>query len=94
VDSVKSLVEENRNQLKRLMDGALVHLGYYDFDVSVIKRKGVDLFDPDTALYTVKADTNESLSDEDVSFVRKNLLNSNYKVKRIKHEDNRLILLI
>jgi hypothetical protein len=79
VDSVKSLVEENRNQLKRLMDGALVHLGYYAFDVSVIKRKGVDLFDPDTALYTVKADTNEFLSDEDVSFVRKNLLNSNIR---------------
>jgi hypothetical protein len=56
-----------------------VQLGYYAFDVSVIKRKGVDLFDPDTALYTVKADTNEFLSDEDVSFVRKNLLNSNIR---------------
>ncbi|MBD3205953.1 hypothetical protein GF319_06375 [Candidatus Bathyarchaeota archaeon] len=94
MDSIKSLVEENRIHIKRLMDGALIHLGYYDFDISVTKRKGVDIFDPNTALYALKADTNKPLSNEDISFIRKNLLNSNYKVKRIKHEDNRLILLV
>ncbi|MBD3206102.1 hypothetical protein GF319_07135 [Candidatus Bathyarchaeota archaeon] len=94
MDTIKSLIEENRTQIKRLTDGALVHLGYYDFDVSVTNRKGVDIFDPDAALYSLKVDTSKPLSEEDISFINKNLINSKYTVKRIYQEGNRLLLLI
>jgi hypothetical protein len=92
VDTVKVLIEENREKVKQLMEGALVHLGYYDYDVTVNQRRGADIFDPDEPLFTIKADTISPLSDEDLLFIRKNFVNSNFQIKGEKLEDNRLIL--
>ena len=92
--TVNEMLEERRKELIRLMAGALRHLGVDNHDISVSKRRGVDVFDPDTAVFLVKADTDPVLSPEDVSFIVTSLKNMRYEVKRIEHRGERLLLFI
>lgn len=94
MDSVNSFIEKRRKEIHRLMEGALVHLGVDKFDVSVLRRKGIDIFDPSNALFTVKADVSNCLSDEDEQFIVKNLLNRGYSVKHMESRGLLLLLLI
>jgi len=92
--TVNEMLEERRKELIRLMAGALRHLGVDEHDISVNKRRGVDVFDPDTAVFLVKADTTPVLSPEDVSFITTSLKNMRYDVKRIEHRGERLLLFV
>jgi hypothetical protein len=92
--TVNKMLEERRKELIHLMAGALRHLGVDKHDISVIKRRGVDVFDPDTAVFLVKTDTDPVLSPEDVSFIAINLKNMSYEVKRIEHRGERLLLFV
>jgi len=92
--TVNEMLEERRKELIRLMAGALRHLGVDEHDISVNKRRGVDVFDPDTAVFLVKADTTPVLSPEDVSFIATSLKNMRYDVKRIEHRGERLLLFV
>jgi len=77
-----------------LMAGALRHLGVDSYDLSVVKRRRVDVFDPETAVFLIKADTEPVLKPVDVSFIAKSLRNMNYNVKRIEHKGERLLLFV
>jgi hypothetical protein len=92
VDTVIALIEEKRKKVKHLMEGALVHLGYYDYEVTVNQRPVANIFDPDEPLFTIKAEINTPFLEEDLIFIRKNLVNSNFRIKEEKLKDNRLIL--
>ena len=92
--SVNIRIEERRKELKRLMAGALRHLGVDRHDLSVMRRRKVDVFDPDEAVFLVKADTEPVLSPEEVSCIATNLANMNYLVKRIEHRGERLLLFV
>lgn len=94
VKTVNEMLEERRKELIRLMAGALRHLGVDMHDISVNKRRGVDVFDPDTAVFLVKADTTPVLSPEDLSFITTSLKNMRYDVKRIEHRGERLLLFV
>ncbi|MCK4400327.1 hypothetical protein KAV46_05025 [Candidatus Bathyarchaeota archaeon] len=92
--SVASFIEERRRELHRLMEGALLHVGVREYDVGVTKRRGVDIYDPDKALFVVKADTLVEVDDEMLEFIRLNFRNRGYEVKRVQREGLRLLLLI
>jgi hypothetical protein len=92
--SVNDMIEEHRKELERLMAGALRHLGVDRHDLSVMRRSKVDVFDPEEAIFLVKADTEPMLSPEDVSFIASNLANINYLVKRIEQRGERLLLFV
>ena len=92
--TVNEMLEERRKELVRLMAGALRHLGVEKHDISVVRRRGIDVFDPEEAVFLVKADTEPILSPEDVSFIAANLKNMTYTVKRIEHRGERLLLFV
>ena len=92
--SVASFIEERRRELHRLMEGALLHVGVREYDVGVTKRKGVDVYDPDEALFLVKADTSIEVDDEMLGFIVENFRNRGYEVKHIKRKGLRLLMLI
>ena len=92
--TVNEMLEEHRKEIERLMMGGLRHLGVESFDISVLKRKGVDIFDPDIAIFIIKADTVPSLSLDEVAFISRSLQNMNYSVKRVEQRGERLILFV
>jgi hypothetical protein len=92
--TVNEMLEERRKELKRLITGALRYLGVNSYDIAMTRRRNVDVFDPDTAVFLVKADTEPALSPRDVSFLSKSLQNMNYDVKRIEHRGKRLMLFV
>ncbi len=92
--SVASFIEERRRELHRLMEGALLHVGVREYDVGVTKRKGVDVYDPDEALFLVKADISIEVDDEMLEFIVENFRNRGYEVKHIKRKGLRLLMLI
>ena len=92
--TVNEMVEERRKELRRLLAGALHHLAVEKADVDVIRRRKVDLFDPDEAIFIAKADVEPALSQEQISFVVSSIESMGYTVKRTKHEGGRLLLLI
>ena len=55
--TVNELLEERRKELSRLIAGALRHLGVDEHDFSVRRRRKVDVFDPEEAIFLIKADT-------------------------------------
>jgi len=93
MDSVNSLIENQRKEIGRLMEGALVHLNRYSFDVSVLRRR-VDVFDPETPLFAVKADSEPPLRPEDVEFIMDNLRSRGYNPVDCGVKGNRLLLLV
>jgi hypothetical protein len=92
--SVGSFIEERRRELHRLMEGALLHLGVREYDVGVTKRKGVDVYDPDEAIFVVKADTSVEVDDEMLGFIVENFRNRGYEVKQTTRKGLRLLMLI
>ena len=94
MSSVASFIEERRRELHRLMEGALLHVGVREYDVGVTKRRGVDVYDPDKALFVVKADTLVEVDDERLEFIQRNFRNRGYEVKRVHREGLRLVILI
>ena len=92
--TVNEMLEERRKELERLMAGALRHLGVESYDMSVVRRRKIDLFDPDTPVFLIKADTEPILRPEDISFIAKSLKNMNYNVKRIEHRGERLLIFV
>lgn len=94
MDSVASFIEERRRELHRLMEGALLHVGVREYDVGVTKRKGVDVYDPEEALFIVKADTSVEVDDEMLEFIVENFRNRGYEVKQMKKKGLRLLIRI
>ncbi len=92
--TVNEMLEERRKEIERLIAGALRFLGVNSHDISVTRRRNVDVFDPETAVFLVKADTEPLLSLDEVAFVSKSLANMNYDVKRVEHRGKRLILFV
>jgi hypothetical protein len=92
--SVGSFIEERRKELHRLMEGALLHLGVRKYDVGVTKRRGVDVYDPDEAIFVVKADTSIEVDDEMLGFIVENFRNRGYEVKQTTRKGLRLLMLI
>ncbi len=92
MDSVASFIEERRRELHRLMEGALLYVGVREYDVGVTRRKGVDVYDPEEALFVVKADTSVEVDDEMLEFIKHNFRNRGYEVKQIKKKGLRLLI--
>jgi hypothetical protein len=92
MDSVASFIEDRRRELQRLMEGALLHVGVREYDVGVTKRKGVDVYDPEEALFVVKADTSVEVDDEMLEFIVENFRNRGYEVKQMKKKGLRLLI--
>jgi hypothetical protein len=92
--STSSFIEERRRELHRLMEGALLFVGVREYDVGVTRRKGVDVYDPEKALFTVKADTTIEVNDEMLEFIKNNFRNRGYEVKSVHRKGLRLVLLI
>jgi len=76
------------------MEGALLHVGVREYDVGVTKRRGVDVYDPEEALFVVKADTLVEVDDEMLEFIVENFRNRGYEVKNITKKGLRLLMLI
>ncbi len=91
---LKEMVEERRTQLKRLLAGALHHLAVNRYDVDVIKRRKVDIFDPEEAVFIAKADVGPSLTLDQIDFIVSSIESSGYTVKRSQYKGDRLLLLI
>ena len=94
MSSVASFIEDRRRELHRLMEGALLHVGVREYDVGVTKRRGVDVYDPEEALFVVKADTLVEVDDEMLEFTVENFRNRGYEVKNITKKGLRLLMLI
>ncbi|MBN2336656.1 hypothetical protein JXL21_13950 [Candidatus Bathyarchaeota archaeon] len=94
MDSVNAFIEERRRELHRLMEGALLHIGVREYDVGVTRRRGVDIYDHDAALFVVKADTPEEVGDEGLEFIKLNLSNRGYEVRQVVRKGRRLMLLV
>ena len=92
--TVNEMLEEKRKELTRLLAGALRHLGVESYVLSVVKRRKIDIFDPETAVFLIKADTEPALKPDEVSFIALSLQNMNYKVKRIEHRGRRLLVFV
>lgn len=92
--TVKEMVEKRRKELRRLLAGALHYLAVEKADIDVIKRRKVDVFDPDAAIFLAKADVEPAMSLEQVSFVVSSIESRGYTVKRIECKGERLLLLI
>jgi signal recognition particle receptor subunit beta len=92
--TVNEMVEERRKELRRLLAGALHHLVVERADIDVIRRRKVDVFDPDAAIFIAKADVDPALSPEQVAFVVSSIESQGYTVKLTKCEGERLLLLI
>ncbi len=92
--STASFIEERRRELHRLMEGALLYVGVREYDAGVTKRKGVDVYDPENALFAMKADTTVEVNDEMLEFIKRNFSNRGYEVKSVHRKGLRLVLLI
>ena len=92
--TVNEMVEEQRKDLNRLLAGALHHLVVEKADIDVIRRHKVDVFDPDAAIFLIKADVEPTLSLEQVSFIVSSIESRGYTVKRTEHKGDLLFLLV
>ena len=79
MDSVNSLIENQRKEIGRLMERA----AYFR-----------NVFDPETPLFAVKADSEPPLRPEDVEFIMDNLRSRGYNPVDCGVKGNRLLLLV
>ncbi len=93
-ETVNAFIEERRQEVYRLMEGAVRHLGADRYDISVLKRKSIDVYDPDVALFAVKVDAEPEMGDEGAAFLVKNLEDRGYTVKRLINRGTRLLMLV
>jgi hypothetical protein len=91
---VKEMVEERRMELRRLLAGALHHLVVEKAEIDVIKRRKVDVFDPDAAIFIARADVEPALSPEQVAFIVSSIESRGFTVKLTKNKEKRLLMLI
>ena len=92
--TIKEMVEERRMELRRLLAGALHHLVVEKAEIDVIKRRKVDIFDPDEAIFIARADVEPALSPEQVAFIVSSIESRGYTVKLTKNKEKRLLMLI
>ena len=92
--TINDMVEERRKQLLKLLSGALHHLAVERYDVDVIKRKKVDIFDPEEAIFIAKADVEPSLTLDQIDFIISSIESTGYTVKRSQYKGDRLLLLV
>ena len=92
--TVNEMVEERRLELQRLLAGALHHLVAERAEIDVIRRRKVDIFDPDEAIFIAKADVEPVLSLEQLAFIVSNIESRGFTVKRTELKGERLLLLI
>ena len=92
--SVNEMVEEQRKELVRLLTGGLHHLGVNRYDVDVLRRKKVVIFDPEEAIFIAKADVEPSLTLDQIDFIVSSIESMGYTVKRTEYRVERLLLLI
>jgi len=92
--TVNEMVEERRKELRRLLAGALHHLVAERAEIDVIRRRKVDVFDPDAAIFLAKADVEPALSLEQVAFIVSSIESRGFTVKRTELKGERLMLLI
>ncbi len=92
--TVNEMVEKRRLELRRLLAGALHHLVAERAEIDVIRRRKVDIFDPDEAIFIAKADVEPVLSLEQVAFIVSSIESRGYTVKRTELKGERLLLLI
>jgi hypothetical protein len=92
--SIASFIEDKRKELHRLMEGALLYVVVREYDVGVTRRSGVNAYDPEKALFVVKADTTIRVDDEMLDFIKHNFRNRGYEVKSVHRKGLRLVLLI
>ena len=92
--TIKEMVEERRMELRRLLAGALHHLVVEKAEIDVIKRRKVDIFDPDAAIFIARADVEPALSTEQVAFIVSSIESRGYTVKLTKNKEKRLLMLI
>ena len=92
--TVNEMVEERRLELQRLLAGALHLLVAERAEIDVIRRRKVDIFDPDEAIFIAKADVEPVLSLEQIAFIVSNIESRGFTVKRTELKGERLLLLI
>ncbi len=92
--TLNEMVEERRKELKRLLAGALHHFAVERYDIDVIRRKKVDVFDPEEALFIVKADVEPFLTLDQIDFIVSSIKSMGYTVKRTEYRGERLILFV
>ena len=92
--TLNEMVEERRIQLRKLLAGALHHLAVERYDVDVIKRRKVDIFDPDEAVFIAKADVEPSLTLDQIDFIISSIESTGYTVKRSQYKGDRLLMLV
>ncbi len=92
--TLNEMVDERKKELVRLIEGALHHLAVEKYDVAVSKRRGVDIFNPEIAVFLAKADVDPPLSDKQINFIVSNLEGRDYEVKRRVLKGKRLLLFI
>ena len=92
--TVKEMVEERRTELVRLLTGALHHLTVLRYDVDVLKRRNVDIFDPEEAIFIAKADVEPNLTLDQIDFIVSSIESMGYTVKRTEYRGDRLLLLV
>jgi hypothetical protein len=92
--TINDMVEERRKQLLKLLSGALHHLAVERYDVDVIKRKKVDIFNPEEAIFIAKADVEPSLTLDQIDFIISSIESTGYTVKRSQYKGDRLLLLV
>ena len=92
--TIQEMVEERRTQITRLLKGALHHIAVIRYDVDVLKRRKVDIFDPEEAVFIAKADVEPSLTLDQIDFIVSSIESMGYTVKRTEYRGDRLLLLI
>lgn len=92
--SVKQMLEERRVELKRLLAGALRFHSAQRYDLDVTVRRKVDVFDPEAAIFLVKADVEPRLTAEQVAFIVSSIESRGFTVKRTEIKGERLLMLI
>ena len=92
--TVKEMLEGRKKELTRLLTGALHHLAVLRYDVDVLKRRKVDLFDPEEAIFIAKADVEPDLTLDQIDFIVSSIESRGYTVKRTEYRGDRLLLLI
>ncbi|MCW4050073.1 MAG: hypothetical protein NWE89_10105 [Candidatus Bathyarchaeota archaeon] len=93
-ETVNAFIEERRREILRLMEGAMIHLHVDKYDVSVLKRKGIDIYDSDRALFAVKADVSKPIDSDGEAFIIRNLRDRGYTVKTLSNKGDRILLLV
>ncbi len=92
--TVNEMVEERRLELRRLLAGALHHLVAERAEIDVVRRRKVDIFDPEAAIFIVRADVEPALSPEQVAFIVSSIESRGFTVKLTKNKEKRLLMLI